>query len=361
MGNSTTARNVSLSPREARPGRTDGAERDNVDDVNVPPPPKPKSAMDQALDILKGQLADAKAVRQENKTTVEGLDPSLAALQSLGGASALAEGKATGSYTNALAGAPTIDFGNYVGDYTSQGATAHADPGSIAAQRDALAQWRQQTNPQRTPQEEFLEAISRQKEEQTLAQQRAGIAQNMRAQGTAGSGQELAMNLAAQQQAGTNRMLEDMATNAGAVQRASDARTSYGNLATTMRNNSFDEASKRGTAADSAHEFNSKSRQTYQINKFQARQSERDKAVGRASDAYTAQTGAIKDTFDRGLTTGWNAPAQQAGLKVGVNTQGLNSQTTAGKDIAGNIVAQDAQHDATKKPGFNLVDPSTWF
>ena len=235
---------------------------------------------------------------------------------------------------------------------------AKADPRSIAAQLDALSQWKAQTSPQVTAQERYLEEVARQNEEQTLAQQRAGIAQNMRAQGTGGSGSELAMNLAAQSQQGQNRMMQDLGTNAQAVQRSQNALQNYGGLATDIRTQSFGEAARRGHATDSVNEYNKGVRVNFHRDKKNLEVSERDKGVERSGLVLGARVGNIKDETERAGGIYGNE-AQGAGLRIGTNVQGLGITTQPRKDVAGNELIERAKKEVQKVP-FDPLNPWSW-
>ena len=89
--------------------------------------------------------------------------------------------------------------------------------------------------------------------------QRDAIAQQMEMRGLGGGGQELMGALAAQQGGNQARSMESLGVEALAEQRKDALLGSIGDLGSTMREESFDEAFKRGTAADDINQFNIKS------------------------------------------------------------------------------------------------------
>lgn len=173
-------------------------------------------------------------------------------------------------------------------DYQSQAARAFADPTDVAAQRQALADIRadvtggnaeeqqaldlikSRTGVAPTAQEALLYELNRRTRASQDASSRAAVLNNMAARGLRSGGAQLAMMQQSGQQSAQDQLLADMAANAGAVQRAQaytgmqkDLATAMrgqqqnalglqGNLATAIRNASFDEAYKRGVGADTA-------------------------------------------------------------------------------------------------------------
>ncbi len=180
---------------------------------------------------------------------------------------------ATGRENDALAGLTGavngLNYGGlpgYVGDVKSQGATATADPRSINAQFDALSQLKGLTNPAVTDKERFLEEQSRQSQERDQKSYMDSVLQNLNSRGIESGGAQIGAALGSQQETGNRRMLQDLGTNAGAVDRSLQALTGYGNLASGIRGQSFGEAQARGTAADDVAKFNSGLKQQTRIN-----------------------------------------------------------------------------------------------
>lgn len=106
--------------------------------------------------------------------------------------------------------------------------------GGLAAQQDALAQYSALTSPQATAKEKFLYEQQRLAQEQQEAASRAALMNDYRVRGVGGSGMELASILQAGQQNSQQRLLGDLGTQAGAVDRSMQALAGYGNLSTAM-------------------------------------------------------------------------------------------------------------------------------
>lgn len=154
------------------------------------------------------------------------------------------------------------------------------------AQYDALNQLKGLTNPENTAQERFLYEQQRAQEEQDQKASRGANLTNLRQRGMSGSGMELANAQLSNQENSQNRLLGDLGTQAGAVNRSMDALKSYGALgaqlqdqvdaittgnmdrrfaatqgynaqAAAMRNASFDESFRTGQATDAMNSDNS--------------------------------------------------------------------------------------------------------
>jgi len=106
--------------------------------------------------------------------------------------------------------------------------------GGLAAQQDALAQYSALTSPQATAKEKFLYEQQREAQEQQEAASRAALMNDYRVRGVGGSGMELASILQAGQQNSQQRLLGDLGTQAGAVDRSMQALAGYGGLASQM-------------------------------------------------------------------------------------------------------------------------------
>lgn len=237
-------------------------------------------------------------------------------------------------------------FGNGALDYKSQAAGSAADPRSIEAQNNALQQFGSLTKPQETAEEQFMREKARTEQFRQEKSNRDAVMRNLSDRGMSGSGQELAMMRNSSAQNSQNRLLSDLGANANAGQRAMSALSSYGSLAGSMRDSSFNEDLARGSASDLASRTNATNRITGAqaggtqanlmrddsdaLDKFNRteslaqanlqdtwKQQERDKAAdraseevnqgrlttdqlsGRAKQLYDAQTGTTATTFGR--------------------------------------------------------------
>jgi hypothetical protein len=106
--------------------------------------------------------------------------------------------------------------------------------GGLAAQQSALAQYGALTSPQATAKEKFLYEQQREAQEQQEAASRGALMNDYRTRGVGGSGMELASILQGGQQNSQQRLLGDLGTQAGAVDRSMQALAGYGNLSTQM-------------------------------------------------------------------------------------------------------------------------------
>lgn len=106
--------------------------------------------------------------------------------------------------------------------------------GGLAAQQSALQQYGALTSPQATAKEKFLYEQQREAQEQQEAASRAALMNDYRVRGVGGSGMELGSILQAGQQNSQQRLLGDLGTQAGAVDRSMQALAGYGNLSSQM-------------------------------------------------------------------------------------------------------------------------------
>lgn len=106
--------------------------------------------------------------------------------------------------------------------------------GGSAAQQSALAQYGALTSPEATAKEKFLYEQQREAQEQQESASRAALMNDYRVRGVGGSGMELGSILQAGQQNSQQRLLGDLGTQAGAVDRSMQALAGYGNLSSQM-------------------------------------------------------------------------------------------------------------------------------
>lgn len=144
-----------------------------------------------------------------------------------------------------------------------------------------------------TAKERFLMETARRAEERDRKAAMDAALRDMEARGVRSGGAEIAALLGAQQTTSENRMLQDLGTQAGAVDRSMLALQNYGDLSGDIRDSSFDEAHKRGTAADVMSRFNKSQKQDFNIWKDNFRQEEKNSGWGRTLDIHGAGTGAV--------------------------------------------------------------------
>ncbi len=119
------------------------------------------------------------------------------------------------------------------------------------------------------------------------------------ARGVRSGGGEIAAMLGAQGQTSENRMLQDLSTQAGAVDRSMQALRGYGGLASGIRDQSFNEQFQTGSAADSMAQYNKTNRLAYDKWKTEDLQSERDSEHDRDLDLIHEGQGTADRRFGR--------------------------------------------------------------
>lgn len=203
-----------------------------------------------------------------------------------------------------------LGFYDQMGDLESQAAKAKADPRARSAQFSALDKLKGWTSPQVTAVERFLQEQARSAEERDQRSHRDAALRDMAARGVRSGGAEMTALLGGQAQTSQNRLLSDLGTQAGAVNRALQATGAYGDLATTLSDQTFREGYQTGAATDRVAEFNRTNSINYQRDKLAHETSERDKTVERGERKATANTKAADDKLRResGLTQAqWDA------------------------------------------------------
>lgn len=163
------------------------------------------------------------------------------------------------------------------------------DPEAYGAAMDALHQFGDLTDPRVTDAERFLYEQARQAQELDERALSAARMSDLRRRGMAGSGAELTQGALDSQRISQNRLLSDLGAGANAINRSMTALQGYGNLSSVLNNQanalasansdrqlsalgsytagsaqaadaSFDQAYKRGVAADTASANNQATR-----------------------------------------------------------------------------------------------------
>jgi hypothetical protein len=145
------------------------------------------------------------------------------------------------------------DYGQFASgamDLESQAATAAADPEAVAAQKEALGEFRDRMDPRLTDAERFLYMQSRLSQEQSQRAVRDANYRELERRGMGGSTMALSNLNASSAEASNTRALQDLGANAKAVDRAEKALVNYGNMSSTMREQSFSEDFATKSAAD---------------------------------------------------------------------------------------------------------------
>lgn len=261
-------------------------------------------------------------------------------------------------------------------DYTSQAASAYADPRYVAmrdqglgdlydvskgskdvhvgqedprayaAAMDALQKASELTNPAVTSQENFLYEKARQGWEMDQRALDAAKMSNLRRRGMAGSGAEFTLGSLGSQQIAQQRVLSDLAASAQAVARSQDMLKLQGQLGTqlnsegnalatgnanrqlqalgmyeqgaeTAQQSSFDQAYKRGVAADTASANNQQTRLSGQI-------AYGNQANAMQDDAFNVNS--FNELYkQRERDALWGRTTDLAGLELNASSQNSNN------------------------------------
>lgn len=155
------------------------------------------------------------------------------------------------------------DYGQFASgamDLTSQAATAQADPEALAAQKEALSEFRARMDPKQTDAERFLYMQSRLAQEQSQRAARDANYRELERRGMGGSTMALSNLNASSAEASNTRALQDLGANAKAVDRAEKALVNYGNMSSTIADQSFQRDFATKSAADAMAINNNKQR-----------------------------------------------------------------------------------------------------
>lgn len=209
----------------------------------------------------------------------EGADPQ--ALIDATTAAAAGDTAALEKLNELLAGIKDPKLAEYVGDYISQAASAAPDQRDVEAQQRQLAKLEGLSDPSITAEEKLMMEMARRQTGSDLKAKRGAIANDLQSRGVYGSGSELTMNLAAQQEAAQRQALEMLGAQSNAQQRAMTALRGAADLSTSMRGSSAQESQFRGTAADRAAEFNKSLLDSYNRWKDEKEKENNDRAIGR--------------------------------------------------------------------------------
>jgi hypothetical protein len=292
--------------------------------------------------LLLSESTEKGKITDERRDEVVGeLDDDYQGLENAAGLAWEQDQDALGDLLGSLDGYDPLTASDYVGDYESEAAFAEADAGSVEAQRGALAKLKGLTDPTVTAKERFLMESVRMQEEQDRASAMEAALRDLEYRGARSGGAEIAALTGAQQITSQNRLLQDLGTQAGAVDRSMNALDQYGRLASTMRDSSFNEDFSRGSAADAATEFNKGLLSDYNAWYDDFTAGERDKAVERDTLAYDARNNTTNTGYGRQKDL-YGAREGAAGLKLGVETEKEDSGNDRLKLLLGNIESDKA-------------------
>lgn len=271
--------------------------------------------------ILLGEKGnEGKDVDARRDEVVGELDDDYQGLENAAGMAWEQDQAALGGLLDSLDGYEQLSASDYVGDYDSEAALAEADAQSIEEQRNALGKYKDLTDPTVTAKERFLMESARMQEEQDRAAAMEAALRDLEFRGARSGGAEIAALTGAQNITSQNRLLQDLGTQAGAVDRSMSALEGYGRMAGQMRDSSFNEDFSRKSAADAASEFNKGLLSDYNSWRDDFTAGERDRAVDRDTLAYDARNNTTNTIYGRQRDL-YGAREGAAGLKLGVETQ----------------------------------------
>jgi hypothetical protein len=295
----------------------------------------PETPENKLIDLLETN-------KTENRETVDSLlSETLPAYEGLSGTAIDSTKAGLAGLQDAEAGIEDVAMPDYVGDLVSKAGGAKADKRDIKAQRNALGKLEALTDPEVTAKEQYLKEVARQQQERDMRSYMDAQLSNLEARGARSGGAEIAALLGGQQMTGNNRMMQDLATNAGAVDRSMRALEGYGNLATTMRGQGFDEDFKTKSALDSVGQFNKGLKQDFDTKQTQLKLAQNDQTWGREKDVYQGGREATGDIYNYGAEP-LRAAERGAGMKIGVNQSDTNSLGGGFKFMSGKQSADKA-------------------
>jgi hypothetical protein len=317
----------------------------------------PKSARAMLREAYKAKFAEAqtKLLLEERGEGVDdtnarrdeivgGLDDEFEGLQGASDEAGASDTQALEDYLDSLGGYDPLEATGYAGDVESEAAFAEADGRSIDAQNRLLNKYGGLMDPEVTAKEQFLMEQARVQEEMDRRSAMDAALRDLEMRGARSGGAEIAALTGAQQITSQNRLMQDLGTQAGAVDRAMTAMEGYGRTADSMRTASFDEDFKRGTAADEISMWNKEALGDYNMWRDEFTQTERDRSVERDGSAYDARNNTTNRIFGRAGSL-YNEKEDAAGLKLGVEGDKESSDTDYLKLGLGKIEADDADRE----------------
>lgn len=211
------------------------------------------------------------------------------------------------------------------------------DPTSRAAEISALTQL------QNISKNGGMDALAQQQQAQAIntananeAGQRGAIIQNFAARGIGGSGAQLAAELQAQQGDANQAAASGLSAAASAQQRALQALSSSGTLASTLNNQDYGQAAAAAQAQDAINRFNTQNSQNVSNanveaqNKAQAANLAAQQAVSNANVGLTNQQemynkGLLEQQYKNAVTKASGAANAENGVANQYNTNAENT------------------------------------
>ena len=232
----------------------------------------------------------------------------------------------------------------YVGDYVSQAAQAGARPEDIEAQQRQLSKYEKLSDPTITAEERLASELLRRQQEQDLKAQRGAFANDLQARGVYGSGAEIGMNAAAQQEQAQRRALEELGLLSNANARSLEALKGASDVAGQMRESGAGESQFRGTAADHAFQFNKTLKTEYDKWKTEEERKINEGKVNRAKDLADLSTGIRGRAVERGLELP-KLTLQETGMRTGTKSGDTPLVIQTGKDEGNLSMFRDKEEE----------------
>lgn len=196
-----------------------------------------------------GAIGQGNAMDASNVGQLQQLNSSMQQLQAGGyGADVTSDPRYVGMQQNAYDALGGYASGAH--DLTSEAATATADPEALAAQKEALAAYKERIDPKMTDAERALYLQNRLQQEQSNRANRDANMRELGRRGMSGSTMQLSNLNASSQENAINRQLGDLNANKAAIERAQQSLAGYGNLSSTIADQSFRRDFSTKSAAD---------------------------------------------------------------------------------------------------------------
>lgn len=202
-------------------------------------------------------------------------------------------------------------------------AGAESDPTARAAQQQALQKFGALTDPNNLQFRAAANQAEMQANQQAGAQEGA-IRQQMQARGLGGSGVDFALRQQAASSAANRSAAQGFEGAMAGQQQAQNALGQYAGLASTIRGQSWDEASRRAAAADEVNRFNEMGRVAGTQQDFQNRMG----LAGARAGAYEKGAGYAAGKANA-TQQQWDQYGQAAGQAAGAIGQFAQGQSTA--------------------------------
>lgn len=174
-------------------------------------------------------------------------------------------------------------------------------------------------------------------ENRNLKGQQDAIMQDAMQRGVYGSGLEMAQRLQAAQSAANRMNNQDMNVMAQAQQRALDALSNYGNLASNMRGQDYNEQAKRAAAQDAINQYNINNMVEANRNNINRQNDVSQKNTGIYNQQQDSNVQAARDIYGNEVT--------KRGLQTGQwsnNISNAINKENSDKNLAGNILVAGA-------------------